>query len=317
MIWKQEELEKASCDFCGARTAQHKFTRADGMRVAECPQCGLAYLDPRPRQEFISRFYDADYFTGVSADRGDGGLRCRTAGAGPTGDDDEAPRCLELIKARLDGISGRDILEIGCATGTLLSWLKREGASARGLELSDYAAGIARSRGLDVTTGTIETMKSAGRRLFDMIIAFEVIEHVARPALFLQEVAGHIRPGGHLLLSTPNYACSQRYGEHWAGFTGSFEHLYFFSKDVLERMAEPAGLQLTYWETSTVSGDTSRRPGFLERQGDRIARLASISKEAGLLRAVSLALRRSLNFFPYGNGHTLFVVLTKAAGEQR
>lgn len=312
MIWKPEELEKISCAFCGSRTEKHRFTRPDGMRVVECEQCGLAYLDPRPRQEFIQRFYGSDYFTGVSADSGRGGLRCGTNSASSQKSASNGPsRPVELIKEKLGGLGGKSILEIGCATGDLLAQLKKEGARVQGLEISDYAAEIARARGLDVVTGTIENFGKDGCAMFDMAMAFEVIEHVPNPVLFLEQLARHVRPGGHVLLSTPNYACAQRYEERWSGFTGSFEHIYFFSKDVLERMSRQAGFVLTYWESSMVSGDSSRTPGFLEQQAGRFARFAAMSREVGLSRAMRLALKRSLNYLPYGNGHTLLVVLEK------
>jgi SAM-dependent methyltransferase len=310
MIWKPEELDYVACDYCGADNGKDKFTRADGMKVVECQRCGLAYLQPRPRKEFISRFYDSDYFTGVTAESGKGGLKCMEVPASH-GRIACPPRSLELMKERIGGLSGKKILEIGCATGDFITWLNREGAHVKGLEISEYAADIARKRGLDVIAGTIEEFAHTHGNVFDIVLAFEVIEHVPSPMLFLEHVAGHIRRGGHLLLSTPNYASGQRYGNQWYGFTGSFEHLYFFSKDVLERMAQKVGLNLTYWESSTASGDTSRIPGFIDRRVDWLARLSAMSREIGLSQALRLARRRSLNYLPFGNGHKLVVVLQK------
>ncbi|MBT0666178.1 methyltransferase domain-containing protein [Geobacter pelophilus] len=307
MIWKPEEMESVACDFCGTSNSSRKFSRGDGMSVVECRLCGLAYLQPRPRKEYISRFYDADYFTGVSAASGKGGLRCL---AESNGQETRIPRSLALMKEKVGVLPGKKILEIGCATGEFLELLTREGADAEGLEISEFAAEIARKKGLEVTTGTIEEMGNSTSP-FDMILAFEVIEHVPSPVAFLEQVAGLIRSGGHLLLSTPNYACGQRYGDQWYGFTGSFEHIYYFSKDVLERMARQAGLVLTYWETTMHSGDNSRKPGFLDRRIDWFGRFADMSRAVGLPLALSLARQRSLNYLPYGNGHKITVVFRK------
>jgi SAM-dependent methyltransferase len=216
-----------------------------------------------------------------------------------------------LIKEKIGNLSGMRILEIGCATGDLLLWLNREGSYTHGLEISEYASEVARKRGLEITTGTIESFGQDVRCLFDLIIAFEVIEHVPSPVIFLEKVAEHIRPGGHLMLSTPNYSCAKRYGNQWYGFTESFEHIYFFSRDILERIAGQAGLILTYWESSMFSGDTSRMPGFLDRHIDRCARLALMSQEIGFPKALRLAWKRTLNYLPYGNGHKLLVVFQK------
>ena len=81
--WLPEELEKINCDFCGSRQVYAEYVRGDDMRVVECCICGLAYLNPRPLGKFIPRFYEQDYFTGASAERGEGGLRLKLSAVDP------------------------------------------------------------------------------------------------------------------------------------------------------------------------------------------------------------------------------------------
>jgi 2-polyprenyl-3-methyl-5-hydroxy-6-metoxy-1,4-benzoquinol methylase len=310
--WLTEELENVSCDYCGSTELCREFTRADKMRVVECARCGLAYLNPRPRPDFIARLYEADYFTGALAGRGEGGLWCdvEPSTSRVSADKKNVPRPVAIINEMFGGLLNKDVLEIGCATGDLLSRMQKEGARVKGLEISDYAADIARKRGSDVTTGTIEDYVVADRLRFDVVMAFEVIEHVLSPKRFLDHVASLLDKGGLFILSTPNYSCVNRHGDQWFGFRTSFEHIYFFSVEVLMRMAAKSGLVLKYWETSFGTGGNSGG-GFLRRQIERSYIFSVFSKEFGVPRAIHLFLDKSARYQPFGSGHTLMAVFEK------
>ena len=278
MMWLPEELEGVRCDFCGSEEASEKIVRLDGMQVIECAVCGLAYLNPRPKREVIHELYQEDYFNGVKSRRGEGGLML------DSGERTAAVRKLEIVSKKIGGIDGKFVLEIGCATGDLLSVMKSMGAKVAGLEISSYAAKIARERSLPVMTGTIDSI--ADRWSFDVIVAFELIEHVTSPSKFLNDVAGLLRDGGYLAISTPNYACAHRFGKDWFGFRASYEHLFFFTIDVLKRMAVRSGLTLKYWETSSFSGESKYRPA-------------------------KRFFKRGEIYLPYGHGHNVVMLFMK------
>jgi 2-polyprenyl-3-methyl-5-hydroxy-6-metoxy-1,4-benzoquinol methylase len=309
-----EELEEVPCDFCGSRGISYEFIRADGMNVVECAVCGLAYLNPRPRPELISRFYEKDYFTGESVDRGEGGLRLNLdmSSSESVERSEDIPRAIGIINEQFGGLQDKDVLEIGCATGELLSEMKKAGARTKGLEISDFAADIARKRGLDVTTGTIEDCAADYPNRFDIVMAFEVIEHVLSPTLFLKNCAEIVRPGGLLMLSTPNYACAKRFGKDWLGFKTSFEHIYFFSLNLLTRMASKAGLFLKYIESSKYLGGT-RALNFPNRQIERLKTLFFFIKEIGLHKTINAIFARSEGHYPYDLGHAMLTVFKKAS----
>lgn len=313
--WLPEELEEIPCDFCGSRDISREFIRADGMRVVECAVCGLAFLNPRPRPEFIPEFYKEDYFTGVSAERGEGGLKLNLDVSNniPEQNKKSIPRPIAIINEKFEGFKGKSVLEIGCAAGDLLMQIRREGANVRGIEISDFAAEIARKRGLDVTTGTIEDCCATDyRNRFDIVMAFEVIEHVLSPTLFLKKCAEIVRPGGLLMLSTPNYACAKRFGEEWFGFRTSFEHIYFFSINVLARMASKSGFALKHMESSKSLGAT-RSLSFPGRQVERLKTLLFFIDEIGFFKTTKAIFARSEGHYPYGLGHAIITVFEKAA----
>lgn len=308
--WLPEELITVCCDSCGSTGSSSEFVRADGMLVVECANCGLAYLNPRPRPEFISKFYDSDYFTGAAAARGEGGLTCDVHSFG--GDQPHLPRPIVIVNARYGGFQNKDVLEVGCATGDLLLEVKKVGARAKGVELSDFAAEIARKRNIDVKTGTIEDI-AATHNQFDVVMALEVIEHVLSPTQFLANIAQVVRPGGVFLVSTPNYACARRFGNAWFGFNASFEHIYFYSLPVLKTMARDAGFALDYWETLTIMGGPDHSSSFFRLQIERIRNFLYFIKEIGVYRTIKAVLKRQSGYYPYGAGHTLVAAFIKRA----
>ena len=110
-------------------------------------------------------------------------------------------------------LAGKRALDMGCGAGLLAEPLARLGASVTGVDAAPEviaaatvhatAAGLA----IDYRVGGIEAV--AGER-FDLVVSFEVIEHVPDPAVFVRALAAALAPGGLLLLSTPNRTALSR-----------------------------------------------------------------------------------------------------------
>jgi SAM-dependent methyltransferase len=83
--------------------------------------------------------------------------------------------------------------------------------------------------------------------VFDVVTAFDVIEHVAHPAEFLADVAAVLEPGGVFLASTPNVGSltARAFGKHWHFYYPY--HLSYFSPETFAAAAAPHGLQLVNW----------------------------------------------------------------------
>jgi 2-polyprenyl-6-hydroxyphenyl methylase/3-demethylubiquinone-9 3-methyltransferase len=101
------------------------------------------------------------------------------------------------------------ILDIGCGGGLLSEPLARLGASMVGVDPSEtniaVAAEHAAQSGLaiDYRCGTAEDLAAAGER-FDVVLAMEVVEHVADVPLFIQSCADMVKPGGLMIAATLN-----------------------------------------------------------------------------------------------------------------
>ena len=310
--WTEEELEFVPCDFCAQQEARPAYKRRDGMSVVECPLCGLAYLNPRPRSELIHRFYEKAYFDGTAKLNGDGGLQVKADNIeDQTGKVKVINRRLSLIEEQIGDIQGKKILEVGCATGDMLYALKSRGANVYGIEISRYATDIACERGFNVICGEVEDYAVGRNESFDVVIAYEVIEHVKSPARFLKTLANLIKPDGLIVLDTPNFGCAKRFGDNWFGFQTSFEHLYFFSLESLGRYARNTGLNIVYWETNLDNGIYPRSDSLQDRFCNRINKFFLLLAVIGIFRLFEIFKRRESLFHPYGDGHTLQVAMKK------
>lgn len=101
------------------------------------------------------------------------------------------------------------ILEIGCGNGTTgaLALSAAKCATYCGVELSPRAAGGARKRLTEVVVGNIEEIAlDWPAATFDALILSEVLEHLVDPWQVMKRLAPLVRPGGLVLVSSPNIA---------------------------------------------------------------------------------------------------------------
>jgi 2-polyprenyl-6-hydroxyphenyl methylase/3-demethylubiquinone-9 3-methyltransferase len=110
---------------------------------------------------------------------------------------------------RLDSLTGLRILDIGCGGGVLSEPLARIGASMVGIDPAEDNIAAARhhaaTAGIDVDyrCATAEALAAAGET-YDVVLAMEVVEHVADLDLFIAASAKLVRPGGLMFLATLN-----------------------------------------------------------------------------------------------------------------
>jgi SAM-dependent methyltransferase len=99
---------------------------------------------------------------------------------------------------------GASLLDVGCGFGfTVDAWRRVRRADAVGLELAEYGAAGARLLDIPVYREMLEDCAPLAGRLFDVVYASEVVEHVPDPQAFVALLARHVAPGGVLVLTTP------------------------------------------------------------------------------------------------------------------
>lgn len=101
-----------------------------------------------------------------------------------------------------------NILDIGCHDGTFLSLVKNRNNNFFGLEASDWGVEKARKKGIEANQYFFndEAKLPYADNFFDVVAAGEIIEHIYDTDFFLSEIYRVLKPGGHLIISTPNIA---------------------------------------------------------------------------------------------------------------
>lgn len=140
-----------------------------------------------------------------------------------------APRYLlrrALVLRELRSIQPCDTLEIGPGAGMLLHELDARGFHCRALEMSAtarrIAATLAREAGRDIRFAEHPEADWTGR--FDLLMAFEVLEHIEHDLAALREWRSWLHPGGTLLLSVPCHMRKWNPSDVWAGHFRRYEH---------------------------------------------------------------------------------------------
>src|SRR5262245_26595916 len=157
---------------------------------------------------------------------------------------------------RLDCLAGLRILDIGCGAGLLSEPLARIGGQVVGVDPSAKNIAAARLHAqenevtVDYQVGTAEALADGGER-FDVVLAMEVVEHVADVNLFVRRCAEMVRPGGLMIAATINrtlksFALAIVGAEYVLGWLPRGTHRWdrFVTPNELEIALELGGLQV-------------------------------------------------------------------------
>lgn len=152
------------------------------------------------------------------------------------------------------------ILDVGCGTGANLLLLSKYG-QAEGVDVSEDALAFCRARGLEkVTLGAGEEMPYEDGT-FDLVTAFDVVEHMDDDLAGLKEMRRVLRPGGRVLLFVPTFMFL------WGLQDDVSNHRRRYRLPELRRVLEQAGFEI---ERSTYANITFFAPILLVRQFMRL-----------------------------------------------
>lgn len=127
--------------------------------------------------------------------------------------------------------AAESVLEVGCGTGSVLLALRRAIPTLRlaGSELHAPGLEIARKRLDDVLLLQMDARKIPARSEFDVIGAFDVLEHIAEDDVVLEQIHAALRPGGGLLVSVPQHPWL------WSQSDDAAHHVRRYCRGELER----------------------------------------------------------------------------------
>jgi 2-polyprenyl-3-methyl-5-hydroxy-6-metoxy-1,4-benzoquinol methylase len=171
------------------------------------------------------------------------------------------PMKIRHFEDRLDNLGGRvrpgRLLDVGCSCGYFLEVAAARGFDVHGVEFSPAAIAAASPKVRPrILEGTLDSVQIEGG--FDVVSAFDLIEHVRNPKSFLRRCAALLSPGGVLLLSTPDTGHFLRLVmRSWWPMLQPMQHLFLFSRRALITALQAEGFEEVTAETAykTLSVD--------------------------------------------------------------
>ncbi len=280
-----ESRERVFCVLCGSERSRRLYIKRSRSRepfaIVRCHECGLEFVNRRPTALALRKYYSLDYFARRD-DRGYNDYMSSTQ-------EKEVLRVLAMNLADLgffaweQKIRGLEFqlhsLDIGAASGLVVSYFQNRGWRAQGVEIAEDLArkGIERYQ-VDLRIGNFLEL-DLPESSFHLITLWATIEHLPDPDQFIKKAGFLLRPGGRLILSTcraGNWNFRKLFGRKWR-FYNVPEHLYYFSRGQLDRLvAQNSGMRpitgLTYG--SGVRGLWKRAADWLAKRarlGDMMA----------------------------------------------
>jgi len=227
----RDRCDLRPCALCGERRALAPRFRTGGYTIVRCEGCGLVFTNELPSRAELDEIYSPRFF--------DVGAKF----------DPEAPASPGLANARrrvarlleLPGVGVEAWLDVGCATGDFLVAARGRVRDVRGVELSRYAAELARARGLEVWTGDFLDV-AVPPASFDVVTMWDYLEHVRDPGANLAKARAAVREGGYLAITTGDVdsLIARLMGRRWHLMIPP-RHLYFFSPRTLAAFLERHG----------------------------------------------------------------------------
>jgi 2-polyprenyl-3-methyl-5-hydroxy-6-metoxy-1,4-benzoquinol methylase/ribosomal protein S27E len=255
---RKSEFVEVHCPACGHRHSTPVFAKF-GFQYLGCPVCQTIYMSPRPSPEVMASYYSNSE-----------NYRYWAEHIFPAS---EAARREKINRPWLQRIQeicsrhnvARDhLVEIGPGFGTFSALVNAEKAfqAVTAIEPTPEMAQACRERGVRVIEKGIENVGSAVRPA-DVIVAFEVVEHLFEPTVFFQQASRLLAPGGILVVSCPNGLGFDIATLGAESLAVDAEHVNLLNPDSIRLLGEKCGLQCL--EVST--------PGRLDAEFVRTAAL--------------------------------------------
>jgi ubiquinone/menaquinone biosynthesis C-methylase UbiE len=225
-------MEYVNCNLCGANNydllvvgKDQLFGSEERFNIVKCKECDLIYLNPRPKETEITKYYPSQC---LRINIPDFILYLKTWIA--------VKRDIFRLK-KVVPKNGR-ILEIGFGNGEYLAGLRDTGGfEVTGVEISKYNVERARERfNLNVTLGTIFDANFEDN-YFDLVIIRHALEHLYDPSATLIEIHRVLKKNGKLFFVVPNHDSLEVaiFKEQWSAYDAP-RHTYYFSLSTLNKM---------------------------------------------------------------------------------
>jgi 2-polyprenyl-3-methyl-5-hydroxy-6-metoxy-1,4-benzoquinol methylase len=169
VLWKRRNVDTSKL-----------FQNEDVLEKLACNNCGLKYFNP-----FISG--DNDFYSKLGEEEWYYLHEDKT----------EFEYSNKYIK------EGDSVLDVGSGRGAFLKYIDKK-IKYTGLELSSRAIEYAKKDNINVIENTIEDYAINNKKSHDVVVTFQVLEHIANIDSFLEAMVNVVKPNGIIIIAVPN-----------------------------------------------------------------------------------------------------------------
>jgi 2-polyprenyl-3-methyl-5-hydroxy-6-metoxy-1,4-benzoquinol methylase/ribosomal protein S27E len=244
LLSRKDQFVYVECPACKKDESGYWDSKS-GFTYVQCPFCSMIYMNPRPSQDLIDDFYKN------SLNYEDWNKTIFPATENIRKKKIIIPRASRLVQScKQNGIEGGTLLEIGSAFGTFGLAINEQKYFDEfiGVEPTPDLARTSCDRGLNIRQTTIEKL-DLGLKNIDVVVAFEVIEHLFNPQILVKSSFKYLRKGGLLVLTCPNSLALGPLLLKAKDESFSHEHINYFNSSALSMLIESHGFKIV--ESST------------------------------------------------------------------
>lgn len=248
-FFSNTDVERLPACACGSVNTEPVYAEF-GLRIEVCHDCGIARTNPRLKQSAIQRYYEQHA-------QGQRIFPSRHGEARPVFRWRDAAVRYRGLSKRLRKVfpqnSAPRLLEVGFGGGDFISQLQTAGFSVHGFDVSETAVDKIQKKGIQATYAQSLVDAAFPSNSFDLVVMWEVFEHIPDPVTFAKEVLRILKPGGFWFLQVPNWRwlnfkttlASRLPGPKGYlskyGYIGPLFHLYHYTHDSLSRLLTESG----------------------------------------------------------------------------
>lgn len=212
----------------------HKSIGVYNSKWVRCIKCKVQRIFPYPTIEELKKFYNDNYTSKKWDDGVDSSLRYSDSYKKTVFD--EYDITLSDIDIPVHELKNKHLLDIGCANGIFLDFLKNNGIiDTFGIDISEEMITIAKQKSHNVKVAEPSEIPSNS---FDVVTMWDVIEHLEEPINYIRHVKRILKKHGSFVIQTPNTGIlSDLFAERWAHYL-PLQHLHLFNIDILSHILE-------------------------------------------------------------------------------
>jgi 2-polyprenyl-3-methyl-5-hydroxy-6-metoxy-1,4-benzoquinol methylase len=231
---RESNVAIPECPLCGQQAKKRMTLRHTRVMACANPSCELMFAFPQLSSEQLDAAYREFYYPDSDS-----------ASVPYENTPEEILRHTFAKATSMFGpLKGKSLLDFGCGVGRFCRVAREHGLRTTGIEPDAVARkSAAKNEELKVYASIDDLQIAEPETRFDIITMWEVVEHLREPWRELKQLSRLLRPGGQLLLSTPNAGSlrARLQRQRWENMTNP-THFYYFTQRSLWRTLKRAGL---------------------------------------------------------------------------